>query len=73
MIFVLKCRILLYVGVTMKPSVYDYYKKLSVQELNRKLEYSLGFIEKHPEFTYGRINEYCGILKMIIAEKIGKR
>lgn len=51
---------------------YEIYKKMNINKLQRILDDSLAFAEKYPEFLNGWHNEFCGFLKMIIAEKIGR-
>lgn len=50
-----------------------HYASKSIKELQQYLKKAEEFSEKHPQFKYGRHNEYIHMLKLRIAERIGKK
>jgi hypothetical protein len=50
-----------------------YYASKSVKELEALLKQSEDFVKKHPQFEYSWHNEYRQKLKLLIAERIGKK
>ena len=50
-----------------------YYASKSTKELEALLKKSQEFVEKYPQFEHSWHNEYIHMLKLRIAERIGKK
>ena len=50
-----------------------YYASKSIKELEALLKKSEDFVKEHPQFEYSWHNEYRQKLKLLIAERIGKK
>ena len=50
-----------------------YYASRSTKELQNLLKEAQEFVDKYPQFERGRHNEYLQLLKLKIAERIGKK
>ena len=51
----------------------SYYSSKSTKELEILLRTAQEFVKKHTKFEYGMHNEYIHMLKLKIAERIGKK
>jgi ABC-type glycerol-3-phosphate transport system substrate-binding protein len=50
-----------------------HYASKSTRELEALLKQAEQFLKKHPKFEFSRYNEYRQKLKLLIAERIGKK
>lgn len=50
-----------------------HYASMSIKELEALLKKATEFVEKYPQFEFSWHNEYRQMLKMRIAERIGRR
>lgn len=50
-----------------------HYAAKSSKELETLLHQALDFVAKHPQFEHTHHNEYIHLLKLKIAERIGKK
>ena len=50
-----------------------YYASKSTKELESLLKKATEFVEKHPQFEFSWHNEYRQKLKLLIAERIGRK
>ena len=50
-----------------------HYASMSIKELEGLLKKATEFVEKYPQFEFSWHNEYRQMLKLRIAERIGRR
>lgn len=50
-----------------------HYASMSIKELEALLKKATEFVEKHPQFEFSWHNEYRQKLKLLIAERIGRK
>lgn len=50
-----------------------HYDAKTTKELEQLLKNAEAFLAKYPEFTVGRHNDYMHMLKLKIAERIGRK
>lgn len=56
-----------------KFDVDTHYATKSIKELETLLCQALDFVNKHPQFEHTHHNEYIHLLKLKIAERIGRK
>lgn len=54
-------------------NIEEHYGKKSTKELQQILKESEEFVDKYPQFKFGWHNEYRQKIKLLIAERIGKK
>jgi hypothetical protein len=50
-----------------------HYASMSIKELEDRLKKANEFVEKYPQFEFSWHNEYRQMLKLRIAERIGRK